>query len=125
MLLALNSRQPTGSLVLLFEKELGFSNAQADTQFALWSGVCYVMPLFGGWVADRFLGEWNFAGEGRPGGDMRTYVNIEEVCSGCTAGRHTAAIVRAAAVEICRVCREVSTVRCRSLSFRLFVPQLV
>lgn len=43
--------------MLLFEKELGFSNAEADTQFALWSGVCYVMPLFGGWIADRFLGE--------------------------------------------------------------------
>lgn len=50
-------RFTAGSLVLLFEKELGFSNAQADTQFALWSGVCYVMPLFGGWIADRFLGE--------------------------------------------------------------------
>lgn len=50
-------RSTTGSLVLLFEKELGFSNAEADTQFALWSGVCYVMPLFGGWIADRFLGE--------------------------------------------------------------------
>eukprot|EP00752_Nemacystus_decipiens_P007795 g6962.t1 len=49
----------SGSLVLLFEKELGFSNAQADTQFALWSGVCYIMPLFGGWVADRFLGRYH------------------------------------------------------------------
>lgn len=32
------------------------SNADADTQFALWSGVCYVMPLVGGWVADSYLG---------------------------------------------------------------------
>lgn len=47
----------TGSLVLLFEKELDMSNVEADTQFALWSGVCYVMPLFGGWVADSYFGE--------------------------------------------------------------------
>lgn len=32
------------------------TNADADTQFALWSGVCYVMPLLGGWVADSYLG---------------------------------------------------------------------
>ena len=43
--------------MLLLEKELRFSNAEADTQFALWSGVCYVMPLFGGWIADSYLGE--------------------------------------------------------------------
>lgn len=34
------------------------TNADADTQFALWSGVCYVMPLAGGWVADSYLGEY-------------------------------------------------------------------
>ena len=47
----------TGSLVLLFESELGMTNEVADTQFALWSGMCYVMPLLGGWVADSYLGE--------------------------------------------------------------------
>ncbi|CAN0096855.1 unnamed protein product, partial [Laminaria digitata] len=46
----------TGSLVLLFERELRMTNADADTQFALWSGVCYVMPLAGGWIADSYLG---------------------------------------------------------------------
>lgn len=51
----------TGSLVLLFEKELDMSNVEADTQFALWSGVCYVMPLFGGWVADSYFGECRHA----------------------------------------------------------------
>lgn len=33
------------------------TNAEADTQYALWSGVCYVTPLLGGWIADSYLGE--------------------------------------------------------------------
>lgn len=46
-----------GSLVLLFETRVGMTNAEADAQFAIWSGVCYVTPLLGGWIADSYLGE--------------------------------------------------------------------
>lgn len=53
----IRGRYGAGSLVLLFETELGMTNAEADSQFALWSGVCYVMPLLGGWIADSYLGE--------------------------------------------------------------------
>lgn len=47
--------------MLLFETELGMTNEAADAQYALWSGVCYVTPLLGGWVADSYLGERDLA----------------------------------------------------------------
>ena len=47
-----------GSLVLFFQTKLGYSNATADVHFALWSGVCYLSPLIGGWLADRYLGRF-------------------------------------------------------------------
>lgn len=35
--------------VLFLSRELGYSTAEADTQAALWNGVCYITPLIGGW----------------------------------------------------------------------------
>jgi len=47
-----------GSLVLFFQRNLNYSNAQADAMFALWAGACYLTPLLGGWMADRYLGRF-------------------------------------------------------------------
>lgn len=85
-----------GSLVLLLEKELRFSNAQADTQFALWSGVCYVMPLFGGWVADRFLGECRIART--PSATANTRVRMQHAMVAAVEQR----------LNICRICPRAS-----------------
>ena len=48
-----------GSLVLFFQTRLGYSNAVADVQYSAWSGMCYVTPLIGGFVADSYLGRYN------------------------------------------------------------------
>jgi dipeptide/tripeptide permease len=37
---------------------LNFSNADADIQYSAWSGVCYVTPLLGGYIADSYLGRY-------------------------------------------------------------------
>eukprot|EP01035_Chromulina_nebulosa_P019152 gene19152-24993_t len=34
-----------GSLVLFFQRELNYTNANADVQFSFWSSVCYLTPL--------------------------------------------------------------------------------
>ena len=47
-----------GSLVLFFQTHMGMSNAEADVQYAAWSGACYVTPLIGGVVADSYLGRY-------------------------------------------------------------------
>jgi len=47
-----------GSMVLFFQTQFHLSNADADTQFTLWSGGCFVFPLFGAWVADKKLGRY-------------------------------------------------------------------
>lgn len=47
-----------GSLVLFFQTQLGYSNAEADVQYSAWSGVCYVTPLLGGYIADTYLGRY-------------------------------------------------------------------
>jgi peptide/histidine transporter 3/4 len=47
-----------GSLVLFFQTQLGFSNAEADVQYSYWSGACYVTPLVGGYIADTYLGRY-------------------------------------------------------------------
>ena len=39
-----------GSLVLFFQNRLNMSNADADVQFSLWAGACYVTPLLGGYI---------------------------------------------------------------------------
>eukprot|EP01038_Epipyxis_sp_PR26KG_P011667 gene11667-15622_t len=47
-----------GSLVLFFQTQLNYSNAEADVQYSAWSGVCYVTPLLGGYIADTYLGRY-------------------------------------------------------------------
>lgn len=47
-----------GSLVLLFQNRLHYSNAAADNQYATWSGLCYCFPLLGGGFADSYLGRF-------------------------------------------------------------------
>mmetsp|Transcript_35266 Transcript_35266/g.111039 ORF Transcript_35266/g.111039 Transcript_35266/m.111039 type:complete len:612 (-) Transcript_35266:455-2290(-) len=47
-----------GSLVLFMQSRLNYSNADADVQFSIWSGFCYVTPLVGGWLADTYLGRY-------------------------------------------------------------------
>eukprot|EP00981_Chlorochromonas_danica_P011457 scaffold4013_cov192-Ochromonas_danica.AAC.2 len=47
-----------GSLVLFFENSFGYSNADADVQYSAWSGICYVTPLLGGYLADTYLGRY-------------------------------------------------------------------
>jgi POT family len=47
-----------GSLVLFLQRNLNMSNAAADQQYSLWSGVCYITPLLGGWAADAHLGRY-------------------------------------------------------------------
>ena len=47
-----------GSLVLFFQTILKYSNAQSDIQYSTWSGVCYVTPLLGGYIADTFIGRY-------------------------------------------------------------------
>jgi len=44
-----------GSLVLFFQRELNYTNANADVQFSFWSSVCYLTPLLGGLIADTFI----------------------------------------------------------------------
>ena len=47
-----------GSLVLFFQTHMEMSNAEADIQYAAWSGACYVTPLLGGFIADAYLGRF-------------------------------------------------------------------
>jgi hypothetical protein len=47
-----------GSLILFFQRQLHYSNAVADIQYSLWSGICYVMPLAGGYIADTWWGRY-------------------------------------------------------------------
>jgi peptide/histidine transporter 3/4 len=44
--------------VLFLTRELGYSSAAADAQTSIWSGVCFVTPLLGGWMADSFFGRY-------------------------------------------------------------------
>ena len=47
-----------GSLVLFFQNELTLSNSVADVQYQAWAGACYVTPLLGGFIADKYLGRY-------------------------------------------------------------------
>jgi len=47
-----------GSLVLFFQTILKYSNAESDIQYSTWSGVCYVTPLIGGYIADTYIGRY-------------------------------------------------------------------
>jgi peptide/histidine transporter 3/4 len=46
------------SLMLFFETQLGMSNATADVQYSLWSAMCYLTPLIGGYIADSNLNRY-------------------------------------------------------------------
>src|SRR5438093_755717 len=37
---------------------LGFTDAEAAIRFSIFSAMVYIAPLFGGWLADRFLGRY-------------------------------------------------------------------
>lgn len=37
---------------------MNMSNAEADVQYSAWSGLCYVTPLLGGYIADVYLGRY-------------------------------------------------------------------
>lgn len=47
-----------GSLILFMQIQLGYTNAQSDIQYSYWSGVCYVTPLIGGYLADTYLNRY-------------------------------------------------------------------
>ena len=47
-----------GSLVLFFQTKLSMSNEDAVNAFYLWNGAVYVTPLFGGYIADTYLGRY-------------------------------------------------------------------
>ena len=47
-----------GSLLLFFQTKMGYSNSEADIQFSIWSGACYITPLIGGCIADTCLGRY-------------------------------------------------------------------
>ena len=47
-----------GSLVLFFQTQLNYTNADADIQYSYWAGVCYVTPLIGGYIADTYIGRY-------------------------------------------------------------------
>ena len=51
-----------GSLMLLFQSRLNYTNAQADISYAIWLGLCYCAPLLGGWLADSYLGRFKTIG---------------------------------------------------------------
>ena len=43
-------------LVLYLVNSLGFSNADALSMYGTYTMLLYITPLFGGWIADKFLG---------------------------------------------------------------------
>lgn len=47
-----------GSIVLFFQTQMRLSNQEADVQYSIWSGMCYVTPLLGGYIADTYLGRY-------------------------------------------------------------------
>ena len=40
------------------QREFNYSNSDADVQYSLWAGFCYVTPLIGGYIADTYLGRY-------------------------------------------------------------------
>ena len=47
-----------GSLVLFFQVKMNMTNAAADVQYSAWSGLSYITPLIGGYVADAVMGRY-------------------------------------------------------------------
>ena len=48
-----------GSLVLFFQVKMNMTNGAADVQYSAWSGLSYITPLLGGYLADAVLGRFN------------------------------------------------------------------
>ena len=46
------------SIVLFWQRDLNMGNEEANNQYSAWSGICYVTPLLGGYLADSFLGRF-------------------------------------------------------------------
>ena len=44
-------------LVLYMDKVLGWSDARKGDSFGIFLGLCYAMPLLGGWLGDKVLGQ--------------------------------------------------------------------
>jgi POT family proton-dependent oligopeptide transporter len=44
-------------LVLYMDKVLGWSDARKGDSFGIFLGLCYFMPLLGGWLGDKVLGQ--------------------------------------------------------------------
>ena len=40
------------------QREFNYSNSDADVQYSLWAGFCYMTPLLGGYIADTYLGRY-------------------------------------------------------------------
>ena len=47
-----------GNLLLFLETRFQLTNAEADMEISAWIGVCYLTPLLGGFLADRYLGRY-------------------------------------------------------------------
>lgn len=47
-----------GTLVLYFTREIGLTNAQANSQFAIWSSIAMLSAPLAGWLADVSLGRY-------------------------------------------------------------------
>jgi len=46
----------TNHLISISQRELNYTNAEADVQYSYWSALCYLTPLIGGFFADSV---WN------------------------------------------------------------------
>ncbi|EDO33176.1 predicted protein, partial [Nematostella vectensis] len=49
----------TANLVPFCEDSLGFKRPMPSTVNLLFQGTCYFIPVFGGWLADTFMGRYN------------------------------------------------------------------
>lgn len=54
-------------LPLYLSDQLGFGEKDGGLYYTIFLGMCYALPLFGGWVADNFLGKyWTIVGFSLP-----------------------------------------------------------
>jgi len=44
-------------LVLYMDKVLGWSDSRKGDYYGIFLGLCYFVPLLGGWIGDRILGQ--------------------------------------------------------------------
>ena len=48
----------TRTIVLYMTSELGFTTGGGATVMKVFMASCYITPFFGGWIADRYLGQY-------------------------------------------------------------------